>query len=82
MDDDVELVCKECGGKIAYPNQPPETDDIVSCAGCGHTLGVFELVMDEANSETGELRLRLIGEMLKPAWGSFTALNVELMAQV
>jgi hypothetical protein len=38
--------------------------------------------MDEANFERGELRLRLIGETLKPDWGSFAALNVELMAQV
>jgi hypothetical protein len=78
MGDDVELLCKECDGKIAYPNQPPETDDIVNCAGCGLTLGVFKLVMDEANSETGELWLRIFGETVKPDWGS----NVELMAQV
>ena len=73
MGDDVELVCKECGGKIAYPPQPPQNGDIVSCAGCGFALGVYEFVMDEANSETGELRRKMIGERLKPDWGSFAA---------
>jgi len=69
--DQVSFSCVECGSvEFVFPNQPPNDDDIISCAGCKREIGRYDVIrlalINAGKAEIDEIATKIFGK--KPDW--------------
>jgi hypothetical protein len=63
--DHIELSCAECGSKaFTLPNDPPQPDDVVTCAGCGRTARYADI-----QAQAAAKGRTLVNDLVRNAFG-------------